>query len=43
MTSLMVAVYHGSTEVVDALLRARADVNISDMVSLFGVIALVDA
>ena len=32
VTSLMIAVYHGSSEVIDILLNAKADVNISDVV-----------
>ena len=34
VTSLMVAAYHGSSEVVDVLLRAGANVNIATVVSL---------
>ena len=35
MTSLMIAVYSGSSEIVDILLRSGADVNITDLVSWY--------
>lgn len=35
VTSLMVAVYNGSSEVVDVLLKNRADVNIAELVHKF--------
>ena len=35
MTSLMIAIHSGSSEIVDILLRGGADVNITDLVSWY--------
>ena len=35
MTSLMIAIHFGSSEIVDILLRSGADVNITDLVSWY--------